>query len=212
MNRVHMGWTSYINQQHRSPTGVIGSLIGERMRRQHAPETAWSVGLLHLQPTDQVLEIGFGVGQGLRLSVQATPHGHVTGVDRSPTMLRAAARRNRLAIARGQLSLMCGDLTTLPFVGSCFDKLFSIHTFYFWPDPQALCTQLVQLLGPGGRLVSTFATARKRSSGDWQYWEVQQQAETLVAALGEDPNLTTTLLIGPNSRAFNNVALVIDKA
>jgi ubiquinone/menaquinone biosynthesis C-methylase UbiE len=201
-----------VDQQHRYPSGFIGQIIGERMLRQHAPETDWSIDLLHLQPTDRVLEIGFGAGRGLTRILEQAHQRRVTGMDLSPTMIRAAVRRNRTAIVRGQLILVRGNIATLPFGEQRFDKLCSTHTFYFWPDPWAVCTQLIRLLAHGGRLVSTFATARKRPNGEWQYWEVQHVAEALVKAFDPYPNIAATLLYGPNSRTYNNVAIVIDKA
>jgi SAM-dependent methyltransferase len=209
---VRAAWTAYVDQQHRYPTGLIGQIIGERMLRQHAPETEWSVGLLQLQPTDRILEIGFGAGRGLALALAQAHQGRITGVDLSPAMIRAAAWRNRTAIERGQLLLVRGDVATLPFGEQCFDKLFSIHTFYFWPDLRAVCTRLIAILAHSGRLVSTFATARKLPNGDWNYWDVHRQAEALVKQLDQHPNVTATLMYGPDSRAYNNVAIVIDKA
>ena len=212
MTAVRAPWAAYIDQQHRYPTGLVGQIIGERMLRQHAPETKWSVGLLHLQPTDRTLEIGFGAGRGLALALAQVHQGCVTGVDLSPTMIRAAARRNRIAIERGQLFLVRGNVATLPFEEQRFDKLLSVHTFYFWPDPRAVCMQLVTILAHRGRLVSTFATARKLPNGGWNYWDIHHLAESLVKELDRYPNITATLLYGPDSRAYNNVAIVIDKA
>ena len=180
------------------------------MLRQHEPETDWSLELLHLQPTDRILEIGFGAGRGLALALAHAHQGQVTGVDRSATMLRAAARRNQSAVERWQLTLLRGDIAALPFEEAQFDKLFSIHTFYFWPDPRAVCRSLVRILAHGGRLVSTFATARKRPNGEWQYWEVQHLAEALVREFNQYPQLVATLMRGPDSRQYNNVEIVID--
>lgn len=180
------------------------------MLRQHAPETGWSLALLRLRPADRVLEIGFGAGRALALALAQAPQGHVTGIDLSPTMLRVAARRNRVALKRGRLALVRGNIAALPLAGPRFDKLLSIHTFYFWPEPQQTCAQLAGLLAPGGRLVCTFASARKLPSGAWHRWEVQRTAEALVAALNWQPGITAALLEGPDSREFNNVAIVID--
>jgi len=209
---LHAKWSAYVDQQHRYPSGLIGQVIGERMRRQHAVETDWSVDLLHLQPTDHVLEIGFGAGRGLALALAQAHQGQVTGVDLSPTMIRAAAWRNRTAIECGQLILVRGNVATLPFGEQLFDKLFSIHTLYFCPDLGAVCTHLVSLLAHGGRLVSTFATARKLPNGEWRYWEVHHLAEALVKEFDQYPDIAATLLYGPDSREYNNVAIVIDKA
>jgi SAM-dependent methyltransferase len=212
MHTLRAQWSSYIDRQHRFPTGLVGQLIGERMLRQHAPETAWGIELLNIQPADRILEIGFGAGRGLKLALAQAHQGHLTGVDLSPTMIRAAARRNRAAIERGRLLLLCGNLVALPFGEARFDKLFSLHTFYFWPDPRAVCTRLAGLLAYGGRLVSAFATARRLANGDWSYWEVHARAEALVEEFDRRPGLTARLLRGPDSRQFNNVAIVIDRA
>jgi SAM-dependent methyltransferase len=204
-------WSAYIEQQHRYPTGAIGRLIGERMRRQHAPETEWSVDLLDLQPTDRVLEIGFGAGRGLALALRQAIQGRVTGMDLSATMIQAALRRNRAALACGRLTLLRGDIARLPFGNRQFDKILSIHTLYFWPDPHAICHNLIKLLAHGGRLVSTFATAHTLPTGERVYWPLHQRAEGLVRDIQQQANVTAQLAHGPDSRQYNNVAIVIDK-
>ena len=211
MTALKARWSAYLDQQHRYPSGLIGWLIGERMRRQHTPETEWSVDLLQLQPTDRVLEIGFGVGRGLALTLQQAIQGRVTGMDLSATMVQAASRRNRAALAHGQLALLRGDIAQLPFGNQQFDKIFSIHTFYFWPDPSAICQQLINLLARGGRLVSTFATAHSLPDGERVYWPVHQRAEVLVREVEQQTNSAAHLAIGPDSRQYNNVAVVIDR-
>ena len=210
MTALNARWSAYLDRQHRYPTGLIGWLIGERMRRQHAPETKWSVDLLHLQASDRVLEIGFGVGRGLALALQRAFQGRVTGIDVSATMIQAAIRRNRAALAYGQLALLRGDIAYLPFGNRQFDKIFSIHTFYFWPDPGAICQRLINLLAPGGRLVSTFATAQTLANGERVYWPLHQRAEALVRAV-QQAEIAAHLAYGPDSRQYNNVAIVIDK-
>jgi SAM-dependent methyltransferase len=204
-------WSAYIDQQHRLPSGLVGRVIGGRMLRQHAPETNWSIELLQLQPGDRVLELGFGAGRGLGLALARLHGGHVTGIDRSPTMLRVARRRYRAAIIANRLALLQGDLTQLPFSMGQFTKIVSIHTFYFWPEPLFVCEQLMELLAPTGRLVSTFATGQRLPTGEWTFWKIHHQAEALVEALKQRPELKATLAYGPDSRQFNNVAIVIEK-
>ena len=59
-----------MDRQHRLPRGWLGRLIGERMVRQHTPETLWTLQLLALGPDDRVLELGFGAGRALQLALQ----------------------------------------------------------------------------------------------------------------------------------------------
>src|SRR4051812_427787 len=70
MSALQTRWTTFIDGQHRYPTGIAGQLIGRRMLRQHAPETRWTISTLDIQPTDRVLEVGFGAGHGLALAAQ----------------------------------------------------------------------------------------------------------------------------------------------
>jgi SAM-dependent methyltransferase len=211
MDALRARWSALIDRQHRLPSGPIGQIIGQRMGIQHAPETGWSTDLLGLAPTDRVLEIGFGAGLALAQIMRRVEQGWAVGVDRSPAMIRAAAWRNRAAIRRGRLRLLRCDLAHLPFGTGQFDKILSIHTFYFWPDAHALCLQLSTMLAPGGRLVITFATAQTLVSGERIWWPIQGQAEALVDQLGQHPSIGAALQIGPDSRQFNNVAIVVDR-
>jgi ubiquinone/menaquinone biosynthesis C-methylase UbiE len=205
-------WVDYLNRQHQTPTGLVGQLVSAQMVRQHRPETAWSLALLDLQPTDRVLELGFGAGHALTTLAQRVPQGHMLGLDTSATMVRAAARRNRTALAAGQLTLLRGDLAHVPIGAAQLDKIVSIHTFYFWPDAEATCRQLTQLLAPGGRLVCTFATARRQPDGSWKWWPIHEQAQRLVHALQQHAAITAALASGPDSRQFNNIAIIVDRA
>ncbi len=211
MTALRTTWSTYIDQQHRLPHGLIGQFIGERMLRQHMPETNWSIELLNLQPIDHLLEIGFGAGRALSLGLQQNPHGRVIGLDLSPTMIHAATRRNRNAYQAGQLSLLRGDIVALPFQHHRFTKIVNVHTFYFWPEPHALFGHILTLLKAGGRLVTTFATAHTTRSGEREYWPLHKQAQKIVQDLQQQCDIQVELLFGPDSRQFNNVAIVIDK-
>ena len=204
-------WKTFLDRQHRYPTGLAGRAIGERMVRQHTPETAWTVDLLDLQPDDRVLELGCGAGRGLELAVQQANRAMVTGLDLSATMLRAASRRNRAAFRSGRVALLRGNVAAVPCLGQRFDKIFSIHTLYFWPDPLRICRDLVRMLKPGGMLVVTAATGQVTRAGEWVYWPLHQQIEVLVGAIRQCDVAAAVVKHGPNSRQYNNLAIVVQK-
>jgi ubiquinone/menaquinone biosynthesis C-methylase UbiE len=204
-------WKTYLGAQHQHPSGFVGRIIGQRMVRQHAPETSWSIGLLGLQPADRVLELGCGAGRGLSLALAELPHGSVTGLDLSPTMISSSRRRNRGALGAGALRILRGNMLALPFKAQSFTKIVSIHTFYFWPSPYATLTSLVALLQSAGRLVITLATGYRQQGGGYIYWPIHRKVEELVTAMQSQPSLTTTLERGPDSRQYNNRAIVIQK-
>jgi ubiquinone/menaquinone biosynthesis C-methylase UbiE len=211
IDHVRTVWSTTIDRQHRLPQGLLGRLVGEKMVRQHQPETDWTIELLDLQPHDRAVELGCGAGRGLVLAARATGLTLVTGMDLSPTMLRSAAHRLRRAGQRDRVSLLRGDLEALPYSDGSLDKIWSVHTFYFWADPEAVCADLLRVLAPGGRIVVTLATGTVSSAGDDQFWPLHQQVAALVGTLNTRPGVTAELRRGPNSRQFNNVAMVLHK-
>ena len=212
IRRLQTAWTTLMDRQHRLPDGWLGRLIGERMVRQHTPETLWTLQLLALGPDDRVLELGFGAGRALQLALQQVTGGQVVGVDLSPAMLQSARRRLKTPYLPHSASLICADILSLPLRAGSFDKIFSIHTFYFWQHSIRTLQHLYALLAPRGRLALTMATAKRDARGHWVHWPLQAvlEQETLPA-LHEIGFRSARLEHGPDSRAYNNVALVAEK-
>lgn len=144
-----------IDAQYRRPSGWLGRYIGRSMARDHMPENQWTVTVLNAQPTDHILELGFGPGIAIQALTPLVPQGRITGIDASKTMVSAARWRNRAAVRRGQVALHCGDSARLPFAEHSFDKAFGIHTIYFWPQPLDALREIQRVLRPGGTLVIT---------------------------------------------------------
>lgn len=211
IDHMRTAWTTTIDRQHRLPQGLLGRLVGEKMVRQHQPETNWTVELLGLQPHDRAVELGCGAGRGLVLAARAAVPSLVAGMDLSPTMLRAAAHRLRRTGQRERVRMLRGDLEALPYADGSLNKIWSVHTFYFWADPEAVFADLLRVLAPDGRIVVTLATGTVSRAGEDQFWPLHQQVEALVGELNSWPNVTTELRRGPSSRQFNNVAMVLRK-
>ena len=146
----------FIARQGRCPSGLLGIIIGRIMAHQTAAENAAAVDLLGLQPTDHVLEVGFGHGRTIRAIAGHVPNGFVAGVDASTAMFRLAKRANRNAIARGLVELQQGDSQSLPYADRQFDKVLTVHTIYFWRDLLLHFSQLRRILRQRGLLVLGF--------------------------------------------------------
>lgn len=156
-----MMWQRYMDGQYRQPSGLVGRWIGGKMARQHRPENLWTVNLLDVQPSDHVLEIGFGPGIAVEALARRAANGLVAGVDFSPTMVAAASQRNAAAIRDGRVDLRCGDAAHLPFSDAAFDKAYSIHSIYFWPTPSLALSEIYRVLKSQGTLILTVLPKEK---------------------------------------------------
>jgi ubiquinone/menaquinone biosynthesis C-methylase UbiE len=135
------------------PSGLLGALLGRIMAHETAEANRIAVELLELRPTDSVLDIGFGHGATVRRLSEIVDRGAVSGIDVSTTMLDLATRRNRDGIRRGRVDLRVGSVDQLPYPRDAFDAVLSVHTLYFWSEPQRAFAEIRKVLRPAGRLV-----------------------------------------------------------
>jgi SAM-dependent methyltransferase len=135
------------------PHGAGGHLAGWVMahRSSNRRRNQWVVSLLDVQPADRVLEIGFGPGIAIAELSRLASGGSVVGVDHSAVMVRLARRRNAAAVRTGRVDLRLGSVDALPDFGAV-DKIVSVNSMGFWPDPAARLCELRSLLRPGGRI------------------------------------------------------------
>ena len=157
----------FIARQSRCPSGLLGQLIGSIMATETAGANDAVVAALALQPTDRVLEIGFGHGRTLDRVARQLTAGFAAGVDLSETMVRMAARRCRDLITAGRVTLHQGDSTRLPFPAGHFNKAYSVHTLYFWSHPEEHLRDIHRVLCSGGRLALGFHTDEAPSVRDF---------------------------------------------
>lgn len=162
-----------IRSQFMRPRRFAGWLVGWEMalRSSNRKRNVWAVGLLGVEPTDRVLEIGFGPGIAIRELSRRATHGLVCGVDHSEVMVRQATKRNRDAVRAGRVDLRCGSAEHLPAFEEPFDKVLAVNNMGMWREPDERLKELHSLMRPGGRIA---IVSQPRSPG--------ATAETTVAA------------------------------
>jgi ubiquinone/menaquinone biosynthesis C-methylase UbiE len=136
------------------PRGIGGRLAGWVMshRSSNKQRNLWVVSLLDVQPTDRVLEIGFGPGLAIaELSRRAT-RGTIYGIDHSEVMLQQATKRNASAIRAQRVKLVRATVEQLPAIGEPLDAVFAVNSLGFWPEPAQRLVELRALLRPNGRI------------------------------------------------------------
>jgi SAM-dependent methyltransferase len=186
-----------IGQGHH-PRGAAGSVTGWMFahRPSNRQRNRWAVSLLDVQPTDRVLEIGFGPGLAVAELTRAGA-GHVYGIDHSGVMLRQASRRNAAAIRAGRVTLINASAEQLlATLDGPFDAILAVNSLGFWPAPAERLAELRRRLAPGGRIAiasqprcpgATAATSRNAA----------EEVENLLSSAGFTHLSTETLPLSP---------------
>lgn len=144
----------FIARQLSNPSGLIGAVIRFMMNRHNARMNAFALHQLKLEPTDHVLEIGFGGGLTLPSLLDATAF--VAGLDRSNDVIGWAKRRFSKQIRSGRADFRQGNVESLPFGAATFDKVCTVNTVYFWTSLEAGFAEIYRVLKPRGRIAVGF--------------------------------------------------------
>ncbi|MFI6597277.1 class I SAM-dependent methyltransferase [Nonomuraea sp. NPDC050536] len=144
----------YLVRQAHHPRGIVGWANGWMFahRPSNRKRNIWAVSLLDVQPTDRVLEIGFGPGIAIAEFAGRATRGHVFGIDHSHAMVRRAARRNAAAVRAHRVHLTHASVERLPSFGDPLDAILAVNSVGFWLDPVERLRELRRLLRPAGRI------------------------------------------------------------
>lgn len=132
------------------PRGEAGMEMLARMNESHARVTEWALSHFDWQGDEQVLDIGCGGGAALQRMAAHITSGKLTGVDYSQVSVEASILYNKEAVNSGRMQVCRGSVEALPFRDNSFDKITTVESFYFWPDPQENLREVYRVLQKGG--------------------------------------------------------------
>jgi ubiquinone/menaquinone biosynthesis C-methylase UbiE len=152
----------FLAAQLRQPSGWFGKVVmGDFLNQHNEKMNNFAVEMLDLQPTDQVLDIGFGGGVTIEKMLTTIDTGKIYGVDFSQEMVDKAKHKFKSAIESDQVSIEFADVRALPFEENTFDKVCTVNTIYFWAEPLASLQEIKRVMKHGGRLVVGIRSADK---------------------------------------------------
>jgi ubiquinone/menaquinone biosynthesis C-methylase UbiE len=167
------------------------------MAKETADENDFALELLQLQPEDAVLEIGCGHGDTLAKCSKAVSRGFLCGIDFSPMMHHYATRRHRRLVAENRIEFHLGSSDRLPFDDRSFDKVFAVHTVYFWKAPLDHLAEARRVLKAGGLFVLGFRPAEDagfRATYPSEIYHIRPEGD--VAKLARDAGFEAIDLAG----------------
>jgi ubiquinone/menaquinone biosynthesis C-methylase UbiE len=175
-------------------------------RRSNQQRNSWAVSLLDVQPTDRVLEIGFGPGIAIAELADRTIRGKVYGIDHSEVMVKQASRRNHAAIRAHRVRLAHAAVDQLPSFDEPLDAILAVNSAGFWPNPVERLRQLRRLLRPEGRIALASQPRCPGATPDTTARAAQELHDLLTQAgftqiraetLGLDPPVACVLATNP---------------
>ena len=142
-----------INGNPGNPTGEAGKQMLERMNRSHYEVTGWALGFFNVKENDSVLDVGCGGGMTLKRLVELSPKGKLFGIDHSPIAVEESIKLNKSFIDSGKMEIAEASVESLPFKNNSFDKIITVESFYFWPNPVENLKEVLRVLKAGGRFM-----------------------------------------------------------
>jgi ArsR family transcriptional regulator len=138
----------------------------DTLRSLHSPDLPVDEALaamLGTEPIGELLDVGTGTGRMAELFAPSATH--VTALDKSPEMLRAArARLDKLPA--GAIDLIQGDFTALPFAAAQeadgFDTVLFHQVLHYALDPAQVLAEAARVTRTGGRVAIVDFAAHDR--------------------------------------------------
>jgi SAM-dependent methyltransferase len=144
----------FLSKQLACPSGFLGKhVIGRLLNRATSAHNLLVLSQLTVQPTDRVLEVGFGGADLLEKIVSQASEGFVAGVELSEAMVANARVRFCAEITAGRLEIQLGRVESLPYPNAHFNKACTVNTVNFWPDLARCFAELSRVIRPGGQLI-----------------------------------------------------------
>ncbi len=136
------------------PQGQAGVDMLNRMNTSHGPVTDWALGILNVKEGERILDIGCGGGATIKKLLEIVgENGHVSGIDYALDSVTTSINNNLDAFVAGKTDIAQCSIEKTPFYDDLFDKVITVESLYFWPDPKENVKEVYRFTKPGGRVL-----------------------------------------------------------
>jgi len=139
--------------QCQKPRGWLGRVILRNMNSRHSKLTDWGLTHISIEERQTILDVGCGGGRTLSKLAGAAPQVKVYGIDYSEESVDASTKTNARWVNMGQVDVLHGSVSQLPFPDSMFDLVTGVETHFWWPDLPADMREILRVLKAGGKLI-----------------------------------------------------------
>lgn len=145
-----------IAEQLRQPSGTLMEETALQMNEANGATNLAALKMLDISESDHILEVGPGNGKFVADILKQGSGVRYLGIDWSEEIVAAANTLNTDFISSGRASFKSGTSASLPCKNGEFDKALSVHTIYFWDEPQVHLSEIKRVLVPGGKFCLVF--------------------------------------------------------
>jgi ubiquinone/menaquinone biosynthesis C-methylase UbiE len=162
---------------------------------------------LDLQSSDHILDIASGTGEpGLTIAAHVLTNGLVTATDLSGEML-SIAKEKASQRAIGNFEVQVADACELPFEDATFDAVCCRLGFMFFPDMEMAAREMLRVLKPGGKIVTTVWAEPEKNFWITSIMGVLKKHLEILAANPAGPGLFRCAKPGFLTGLFNEIGI-----
>ena len=89
-------------------------------------------------------------------------------------------KTNRKDIADGKMEIVEASVEELPFSDSSFDKIVTVESFYFWPDPEENLKEVYRVLAEDRTFLLVADIYREGGAGRGKYWRILRDISSII--------------------------------
>ena len=169
-------------KQFRNPEGLLGKLAGKVMARDNQEINRWTIDRLHIQPGDQILEIGYGPGMAMAYMFKTYKRIRIDGVDISSQMAEEAGKRNAEFAEKGKLRLFQGEIYDAEQELSQYDKVISVNNYPLWKHKKRCLSVIHHVMKEGAVIAMTVQPREEDASKEKTFAHAREMERDLFQA------------------------------